>query len=42
MTDASETDSTLITLTADIVVAHVTNSSVSVSGSSSPDQGLRH
>jgi len=31
MTDASENDSTLITLTADIVAAHVTNNSVSVS-----------
>ncbi|MFW2854028.1 MucR family transcriptional regulator [Sphingomonas sp. TX0543] len=31
MTDASETDSTLITLTADIVAAHVTNNSVAVS-----------
>lgn len=30
MTDVSETDSTLITLTADIVAAHVTNNSVAV------------
>lgn len=30
MTDAPETDSTLITLTADIVAAHVTNNSVAI------------
>ena len=31
MTEATERDSTLITLTADIVAAHVTNNSVAVS-----------